>query len=412
MLCPSVEEIDQYFLPENRRLDHLSAEEKLSIELEELDGANQEFYSGLLSYLSTPTNDLLALLLDLTKKQQLPYDPEKDPDELDLLLRASDLYIDTGSFYDVKKTNAHIRGDLHKVGSELAENNTEDLRTANTFVGTKDFKFLKKEARFFLTFIVRQGWEKCQSHLARCRQILQKCEGATEETKRNHAVRIIANSLIIPCLGVAALLDHNDEPYAPNIVHLYLGARMCKLGPGGTLDVRGGNMQSQAANMMLKLFRTHCCSYMYRYALWKKLTHAESLKHNLRLLRLTQGSDSTAALTQRIRDGKNIEARTPKKLKKAIDPVTGEVRIGSVSIHRADYSRAIPNLLEIFDPALAALFPAQGAIKKLFDTNNRLVLDTVGSATAVIVEQPDGLPPESLLLSAVVPALTGGGVGK
>ena len=71
MLCPSVEEIDQYFLPENRRLDHLSAEEKLSIELEELDGANQEFYSGLLSYLSTPTNDLLALLLDLTKKQQL-----------------------------------------------------------------------------------------------------------------------------------------------------------------------------------------------------------------------------------------------------------------------------------------------------------------------------------------------------
>ena len=95
MLCPSVEEIDQYFLPENRRLDHLSAEEKLSIELEELDGANQELYSGLLSYLSTPTNDLLALLLDLTKKQQLPYDPEKDPDELDLLLRASDLYIDT-----------------------------------------------------------------------------------------------------------------------------------------------------------------------------------------------------------------------------------------------------------------------------------------------------------------------------
>ena len=72
MLCPSVEEVDEYFLPENRRLDHLSAEEKLSIELDELDGANQEFYSGLLSYLSTPTNDLLALLLDLTKKQQLP----------------------------------------------------------------------------------------------------------------------------------------------------------------------------------------------------------------------------------------------------------------------------------------------------------------------------------------------------
>ena len=51
----------------------------MSIELEELDGANQEFCSGLLSHLSTPTNDLLALLLDLTKKQQLPYDPEKDP---------------------------------------------------------------------------------------------------------------------------------------------------------------------------------------------------------------------------------------------------------------------------------------------------------------------------------------------
>ena len=64
-----MEEVDQYFLPENRRLDHLSAEEKLSIELEELDGANQEFYSGLLSYLSTPTNDLLALRVELTWRQ-------------------------------------------------------------------------------------------------------------------------------------------------------------------------------------------------------------------------------------------------------------------------------------------------------------------------------------------------------
>ena len=149
-----------------------------------------------------------------------------------------------------------------------------------------------------------------------------------------------------------------------------------------------------------------------RYALWNQLSHAQSLSFNLRLLRLIQGSVSTAALTQRIRDGKNIEARTPKKLKKAIDPVTGEVRIGSVSIHRADYSRAIPSLLEILDPALAALFPAQDAIKKLFDTNNRLVLDTVGSATAVVVEQPDGLPSERLLLSAIVPTFTGSGVGK
>ena len=74
-----------------------------------------------------------------------------------------------------------------------------------------------------------------------------------------------------------------------------------------------------------------------------------------------------------MRDGKNIEARTPKKLKKAIDPVTGEVRIGSTSVHRADYSRATPNLLEILDPALAELFPAQAAIKKLLDTNTMLV---------------------------------------
>lgn len=406
-----MEEVDRYFLPVNRRLDNLSAEEKLSIELAELDGANQEYYSGLLSYLSTPTNDLLALLLELTKKQQLPYDPEKDPDELDLLLRASDLYIDTGSFYDVKKTNAHIRGDLYKVGSELTENNTEDLRTANTFVGSKDFKFMKKEARYFLILIVRQEWEKCKPHLQRCRQILEKCEGATEEAKRNHAVRVIANSLIIPSLGVAALLDHNDAPYAPNIVHLHLGARMCKLGPGGTLDVRGGNMQSQAANMTLKLFRTHACSYMYRYAIWKKLTHAESLKLNLRLVRLVQGSDSTAALTQRIRDGKNIEARTPKKLQKAIDPVTGEVRIGSTSIYRADYTKAIPKLLEILDPALATLFPAQDAVKKVFDTNNCLVLDTVGSATAIIMEQSDGTQ-ERLLLSTIVPTFTGDDIGK
>ena len=90
----------------------------------------------------------------------------------------------------------------------------------------------------------------------------------------------------------------------------------------------------------------------------------------------------------------------------------GEVRIGNTSIHRAAYSQAIPKLLEILDSALAILFPAQDAVKKLFDTKNQLVLDTVGSATAVVVEQPDGLPPERLLLSSIVPTFTNDGVGK
>ena len=66
-LCPTEEEVNEYFLPENLRLHNLSAEEKLSLELNELDGANLEHYSSLLALLSTPTNDLPALLLELTK---------------------------------------------------------------------------------------------------------------------------------------------------------------------------------------------------------------------------------------------------------------------------------------------------------------------------------------------------------
>jgi hypothetical protein len=411
VLMPSLEEIDKTLAATPSALP-TNEHEGAVASLMELDPRFYSYNMDTFLHLSKPGADLVSIVTQMAKQQQKAYSPREDSHVLELLHLSLERWIRSGAAnYDVKRTSAHDRAAVYKVGRGGEEE--EDIGTCNTFTPTSDFKGLTEEGKLLLSFLYRSGWNKMPAFAARCLRVFDGIDNALtdEGARRDRAAELIANTAIVPNVILTALLEEPKDADAGSAMMDHLAARSVRLGPNDAIAMRSGNGISRGVNALLRLTRHAALSHCRRTAMLNQWTHEYLQRYREKLIEDVKTCESTAAICARIRSAREIDRRTPTKLTKMTDPHTGEVIINNVSIPRSKWSKTIPTVNAIADEALDVLLPAMAATEQLFDVANPLVLDTAGDASHVIVKGENGVE-QKLHLTQFKPTYNNADAGK
>ena len=375
-----------------------------------LDHVGAENHYDFFLHICLGTGNLTQRLLAMALTYRTPFDPDRDDPHLKLVLRAADLwFVSQSANIDVKLMSANMRAALYRVGTNV-DNDDSDLLGGKTFVPTNDLQHVKKEVKYFLQFLFREGHVH-QDLLAALHQIYESVpynDRDPDSSNDEIATRIIGTNLL-PAILINPILDGPKKANGPTCVHDYIAARTMKAVDDTTVIIRGANDISRSANALLRVIRHALCHHIQNEANDFNADQQPNPNDRWSLyawdkIREVQQATSISIICVRIRSGKFIEEKTAARLNKMVEINTGDLYIAGVYIPWTRWSRAIPLAIDCVKESIQLLYPNQDALLKWCDVNNKIVM-THDSNTHVLVQQDDGIEMEKITLEDLVPML-------
>ena len=360
--------------------------------------------STFVHYMNQP-HGFKTTIMNLANKQKPLLNK---PTALRLLLAAGELWLKSGAAnLDVNMLSANVRNMIYLVGSYIPDSK-KDLQRGNTFVPTGDMKDVASVYETFVTFVYQIDTPLIADHK---RQVLQIYDSIgesveTEDERENAAAARIADTTVIPGLLSTLLLQHPPVANGTNIIGDFIAGATVKV-TGNVVGLRNVNEVSSGANALLRLVRHALCSMFTRRS--RDFDNDTNFQRWMKdLLVQAQQSFSYDVISRRIRTAREMDKKKPNLVRKDYDARTGEVFAGGYSITKTLWSQSISITNEKWRSVLYPLYNnCTELLDKVLNVNNRLVVDTDGDQSKVIISSGTA-DEEEILISSIHPTLPDG----
>jgi hypothetical protein len=211
--------------------------------------------------------------------------------------------------------------------------------------------------------------------------------------------KIVDSSIIYGFLA-AIIYDDPSKPNGPNLMYHLLASILVKVTNGDRVSLRHPNQISKNANGILRVLRYGLCSYYVRQS-FLMTTHDKSDREFQAwandLITGMQCCPSVGHICRTIRTYREVDSKTPSTVLKSFNDVTGELLVAGTTIHKCDWSTAIPSALTEWDQFLMHLFPNHSSssrfpLEMIFDLNNSIVLADSDSCISIRNENDLSIP--------------------
>ena len=360
--------------------------------------------STFVHYMNQP-HGFKTTIMNLAKKQKPLMNR---PTALRLLLAAGELWLKSGAAnLDVNKLGANVRNMIYLIGSYIPDSK-KDLQRGNTFVPTADMKDVASVYETFVTFVYQIDTPLIADHK---RQVLEIYDSIgesveTEDERENAAAARIADTTIISGLLSTLLLQPPPVANGTNIIGDFIAGATVKI-TGNVVALRNVNEVSSGANDLLRLVRHALCSMFTRRS--REFDNDANFQRWMKdLLVQAQQSFSYDVISRRIRTAREMDKKKPNLVRKDYDARTGEVFAGGYSITKTLWSQSISITNEKWRSVLYPLYNnCTVLLDKVLNVNNRLVVDTDGDQSKVIISSGTA-DEEEILISSIHPTLPDG----
>ena len=322
-----------------------------------------------------------STFLNLSKHASAKYDPERDDPSILIVIQAARMYLDTGAAnFDVLRLSALFRGMLYQVGVSDGAINEEMMLQGSTFVPSKKMKYLIEELEALILFVLRTNPGLISTQVKQASQVHSYVIDNFSHQMEEHqlaaeaATRLIDTNAIYGMM-LSILLERSDR-LKPNTLQLFLVGRSIKSVQNSTrLDFYQSNLISKRCNSLLRLMRHFVCGHIVNSAS-QHPTGSSFASASFLLIKTIQTCISVDATCRIIRMAKEIDSKSPSKVRKAFDPDTGEVMAEGHYIQRNVWGVAIPEMAKMMRQHLLSLFHAEShdLILTILDTRNKLVM--------------------------------------
>lgn len=321
-----------------------------------------------------------STFLNLSKHASAKYDSERDDPSILIVIQAAKMYLDTGAAnFDVLRLSALFRGMLYQVGVSDGVINEEMMLQGSTFVPSKKMKYLLQELEALILFVLRTNPGLISTQVKQASQIhsyvIDNFSQMDEHQLASEAATRLIDTNAIYGMMLSILLEQSDR-LKPNTLQLFLVGRSIKSVQNSThLDFYQSNLISKRCNTLLRLMRHFVCGHIVNSAT-QHPTESSFATASFLLIKTIQTCTSVDATCRAIRMAKEIDSKSPSKVKKAFDPDTGEVMVEGLNIERNVWQVAIPEMAKKMKQHLLALFHVEchGLILTILDTRNKLVI--------------------------------------
>ena len=325
----------------------------------------------------------------LLKQQLTDYTERLIPIALDthlsLLLHAGKLWFDTQSAnVDVRMVPVHHRNAIYLIGNTFLESD-RDLLKGNTFVWSNKTDAINDQFRALISFAHQINWPQFAPYMNRvsdvCSLTVEDPILANEE-ELDATSRKLINTNIIFGLLTEILLEDPTTPNGPNLIYKYLSATCVRKHHNDDIVLRNHNEISKNANALLRLLRHGVCSFYVRQSQLMTKNHESHKTFEVwanKLIKDIQVCPSIGHICRTIRTAREVDRKTPSKVQKAFNDMTGELLVAGIQIHKTTWSVAIPTAIQEWDKCIFPLFPQHSPTSNLplhwiFDLDNEIVL--------------------------------------
>jgi len=198
-----------------------------------------------------------------------------------------------------------------------------------------------------------------------------------EDKRESTAADRIAVTNIIPGLLSLLLVQGRTSINGTNLVGKYIAASTVKISNRNGLSLRNPNEISRSANALLRVLRHGLCSFIHNKS--KSALNDKIFQQQIRsfITSQVQRSCSYEITTTRVRTAREIDNKSPTKVRKAFDQDTGEVFAGATSIKKEIWSKSMAVANHNWNASLRKLYSTTSTdlLNKVLDTNNQLIFD-------------------------------------
>ena len=329
------------------------------------------------SHPSTCVHQLKSLASAASKK----FDHITDDSNINTILHAGKTYLSDGhAENDVLLVSPYFRGMLYQVGSADSPNE-EMLLQGSTFVPIKSMPKIIEEFQHLILFVLRTKPELLRQQLQQAKDIEcfvteSFCHSMNEEEMQKETTkRIIGTNILFGMM--INILTENPKGLKSNALQLYLIGRGLKsVSSRSYLGFCAANEISKNCNSLLRLMRHMVCGHICRNARRDyNFDHDKFMRSTYELLKVIQICDSTSSICKCIRMGKEHDNKyNPSTIHKAIDPITGEVKVGQSYVKKSTWEKVIPLTGDRFKHYLYPLFQCHALLDMFLNVENKLVM--------------------------------------
>jgi len=280
---------------------------------------------------------------------------------------------------DVNRLGADLRNMIYIVRTCIPDSKTDQL-DGNTFVATPNMSYLSQIYQSFIHFVTKADPSFVQQHHIQVMSIynsLAESEDMDEDKRESVAADRIAVTNIIPGLLTSLLIQGRTSINGTNLVGQYIATSTVKISNRNGLSLRHPNEISRGANALLRVLRQGLCSFIHDKS--KSATNDQIFQQQIRsfITSQVQPSCSYEIITIRVRTAREIDNKSPTKVRKAFDQDTGEVFAGDTSIKKEIWSKSMAVTNHKWNASLRSLYSTTSTnlLNKVLDTNNQLIFD-------------------------------------
>ena len=335
----------------------------------------------LLPIIESHPNTCVHQLKSLASAASKKFDHITDDSNINTILHAGKTYLSDGhAENDVLLVSPYFRGMLYQVGSADSPNE-EMLLQGSTFVPIKSMPKIIEEFQHLILFVLRTKPELLHQQLQQAKDIECSvfesfCHSMNEEEMQKETTkRIIGTNILFGMM--INILTENPKGLKSNALQLYLIGRGLKsVSSRSYLGFCAANEISKNCNNLLRLMRHMVCGHICRTARRDhNFDHDKFMHSTYELLKVIQICDSTSSICKCIRMGKEIDKKyNPSTIHKAIDPITGEVKVGQSYVKKSMWEKVIPVTRDRFKHHLYPLFQCHALLDMFLNVENKLVM--------------------------------------
>ena len=240
-------------------------------------------------------------------------------------------------------------------------------------------KYLLQELEALILFVLRTNPGLISTQVKQASQIhsyvIDNFSQMDEHQLASEAATRLIDTNAIYGMMLSILLEQSDR-LKPNTLQLFLVGRSIKSVQNSTrLDFYQSNLISKRCNSLLRLMRHFVCGHIVNSAS-QHPTESSFASASFLLIKTIQTCISVDATCRIIRMAKEIDSKSPSKVRKAFDPDTGEVMVEGHYIQRNVWEVAIPETAKKMKQHLLSLFHEEchALIQTILDTQNKLVM--------------------------------------
>jgi hypothetical protein len=286
---------------------------------------------------------------------------------------------------DVRLVPVHHRSAMYLVGNTFTETD-KDLLKGSTFVWSEKIDVILAQFTSLMNFAHAMKWQTMKPYLhqvGHAYMLTQELD-PSEDNERIcdlTATKLVNTNLVFGLL-TEMLLETPTDPNGPTLIYRYLAGATVKLNHKNEVSLRNHNEISKNANALLRLFRHGVCSMYVRKSSEmsrKNQSHEEFEAWTNNVIKQMQVCHSIGHICRTIRTAREVDRKSPSKVQKAFNEITGELFVAGCHIHKSTWSVAIPTAIAKWDKVLFEFFPNHSDLSSLplhwiFDLNNDVVL--------------------------------------